>query len=97
MDPQTDRLTRYLAHLTDLGILNCRNATLAAHQFMGIINEFSLWPWMIARESALAPDDDVVEEAVGMFLQRYRRTRGEKDPSRGEGAPRRSRTAAGRS
>ena len=41
MDPQTERLTRYLAHLTDMGILNCQNATLAAHQFMGIINDVS--------------------------------------------------------
>jgi len=72
MDPQTERLTRYLAHLTDMGILNCQNATLAAHQFMGIINEFSLWPWMIGRERALASDEDVIEEAVRMFLQRYR-------------------------
>ena len=97
MDPQTDRLTRYLAHLTDMGILNCRNPTLAAHQFMGIINEFSLWPWMIGRERALAPDDDVVEEAVRMFLQRYRRTPAEKGSSRSGGARRRSRAAAGRS
>src|SRR5580700_9751440 len=25
MDPQTDRLTRYIAHLTEIGVLNCRN------------------------------------------------------------------------
>jgi TetR/AcrR family transcriptional regulator of autoinduction and epiphytic fitness len=73
MDPQTERLTRYLAHLTDLGILNCPNPTLAAHQFMGILNEFSLWPWMIGRKRALAPDEDVIEEAIRMFLLRYRR------------------------
>jgi AcrR family transcriptional regulator len=72
MDPQTERLTRYLAHLTDLGILNCQNPTLAAHQFMGILNEFSLWPWMIGRKRVLASDEDVIEEAVRMFLQRYR-------------------------
>ena len=72
MQPQTERLTRYLAHLTDFGILNCRNATLAAHQFMGIINEFSLWPWMMGRDRALASDEDVVEEALRMFLQHYR-------------------------
>jgi AcrR family transcriptional regulator len=71
MDPQTERLTRYLAHLTDLGILNCRNPTLAAHQFMGILNEFSLWPWMMGRGSIPIPAKDVVEEAVRMFLQHY--------------------------
>jgi TetR/AcrR family transcriptional regulator of autoinduction and epiphytic fitness len=26
-------------------ILDCRNPMLAAHQFMGILNELSLWPW----------------------------------------------------
>ena len=50
MDPQTERLMRYLAHLTALGILDCRNPMLAAHQFMGMLNEFSLWPWMMGRE-----------------------------------------------
>src|SRR3974377_2026480 len=58
MDPQTERLTRYLAHLTDMGILDCRNPLLAAHQFMGIFNEFSLWPWMLGREPSLAPNED---------------------------------------
>jgi TetR/AcrR family transcriptional regulator of autoinduction and epiphytic fitness len=71
MDPQTERLKRYLAHLTNLGILNCRNPTLAAHQFMGILNEFSLWPWMMGRGSVPIPAKDVVEEAVRMFLQHY--------------------------
>ena len=87
MDPQTARLTRYLAHLTELGILNCQNPTLAAHQFMGILNEFSLWPWMIGRERALASDADVVEEAIRMFLQRYRPA-GPKSQARGLGRSR---------
>ena len=48
---------------------------LAAHQFMGLLNEFSLWPWMMGRDSVLVPDEDVVEEFVLMFLQSYRRAR----------------------
>jgi AcrR family transcriptional regulator len=88
MDPQTERLTRYLAHLTDLGILDCRNPTLAAHQFMGILNEFSLWPWMLGREPGLVPDENVVEEAVRMFLGRYRVPRQEMVRSRGAQARR---------
>jgi TetR/AcrR family transcriptional regulator of autoinduction and epiphytic fitness len=75
MDPQTERLIRYLAHLTSIGVLNCRNPMLAAHQFMGVLNEFSLWPWMMGRESLPVPADVVVEEAIQMFLQRYRRPR----------------------
>ena len=91
MDPKTERFARYLAHLTDLGILNCQNPTLAAHQFMGILNEFSLWPLMTGRgRIALASDKDVLEEAVQMFLQRYRPV--QSLTGRGTKAPRRSRS-----
>ena len=75
MEPQTERLARYLAHLTAMGILDCRNPMLAAHQFMGILNEFSLWPWMMGRESLAVPPEEVVEETIRMFLQHYRRPR----------------------
>jgi TetR/AcrR family transcriptional regulator of autoinduction and epiphytic fitness len=73
MDPQTERLTGLFADLTADGILNCRNPLIAAHQFMGLLNEFSLWPWMMGREGVPVPDNDVVEEAIQMFLQHYRR------------------------
>jgi TetR/AcrR family transcriptional regulator of autoinduction and epiphytic fitness len=72
MDPQIERFARYLAHLTAMGILDCRNPTLAAHQFTGILNEFFLWPMMMGRNSLPAPAEDVVEETIRMFLQRYR-------------------------
>jgi AcrR family transcriptional regulator len=75
MDPLTERLTRYLDHLSALSILDCRNPLLAAHQFMGLVNEFSLWPWMMGRDSVPVPDQDVVEETVRMFLRSYRRSR----------------------
>src|SRR5271165_6729138 len=75
MEPQTERLARYLAHLTAIDVLNCGNPTLAAHQFMGILNEFSLWPWMLGRERPAVPAEEVVEETVRMFLRNYRRPR----------------------
>jgi TetR/AcrR family transcriptional regulator, regulator of autoinduction and epiphytic fitness len=75
MDPQTERFARYLAHLTTLGILDCRNPMLAAHQFTGMLNEFFLWPWMMGRERLPAPTEEVISEAVRMFLQRYRLSR----------------------
>jgi len=78
MDPQTERLTRYLAHLTAIGVLACANPTLAAHQLMGMLNELSLWPWMMGRESLPIPADEVVEETTRTFLERYRR--GPSDP-----------------
>jgi TetR/AcrR family transcriptional regulator of autoinduction and epiphytic fitness len=75
MDPQTERLARYLAHLTAIGILNCRNPMLAAHQFMGVLNEFSLWPLMVGRQNLAVPAEEIVEETIQMFLQHYRRPR----------------------
>src|ERR1700730_12614162 len=75
MEPQTERFVRYLAHLTAMGILDCRNPMLAAHQFMGMLNELSLWPWMTGRESLPVPVEEAVEETIRMFLQHYRRPR----------------------
>lgn len=71
MDPQTERLTRYLAHVTSIGALKCRNPLMAAHQFMGMLNEFSLWPWMVGRAPIAIPVEELVEETVRMFLRRY--------------------------
>src|SRR6516164_3733977 len=85
MDPQTERLVRYLAHLTAMGILDCRNPMLAAHQFMGMLNELSLWPWMTGRESVPVPEKDIIEEAIRMFLQHYRRPRSRKHGHEGAG------------
>jgi TetR/AcrR family transcriptional regulator of autoinduction and epiphytic fitness len=73
MEPQTDRFIRYLAHVTALGLLDCSDPVLAAHQFMGMLNEFSLWPWMMSRESIAVPTENVVDETIRMFLLRYRR------------------------
>ena len=73
MNPQTERLVRYLAHLTALGILDCRNPMLAAHQFMGMLNELSLWPWMMGRDSLPVSAEEAVEETIRIFLQHYRR------------------------
>ena len=64
MDPQTERLARCVAYLT-----------LAAHRFMGILNTFSLWPWMMGRERLAVPAKEVVKEAVRIFLRNYRRPR----------------------
>jgi TetR/AcrR family transcriptional regulator of autoinduction and epiphytic fitness len=72
MDPLTERLVRLLAHLTSLGVLSCRNPILAAHQFMGALNDVSLWPWMLSRERLPVPDEEVVEETIRMFLGHYR-------------------------
>lgn len=72
MDPQTDRLTRYIAHLNELGVLSCRNPLLAAHQLMGIFNDLSLWPWMMGRKNLPIPADEAIDETIRMFLHHYR-------------------------
>jgi AcrR family transcriptional regulator len=75
MEPQTERVVRYLAHLTAMGILDCRNPVLAAHQFMGMLNQLSLWPWMTGGERAPVPEKDIIKETIRMFVQHYRRPR----------------------
>jgi TetR/AcrR family transcriptional regulator, regulator of autoinduction and epiphytic fitness len=87
MDPQTERLVRYIAHLTAMGLLNCRNPLLAAHQFMGMLNELSLWPWITGHESIPVPEKEIIEETVRMFLQHYGNARMKK---RGRGAQHRA-------
>jgi AcrR family transcriptional regulator len=75
MEREPERLRRYLAQLTERGILDCHNPLLATHQFMGLLNEFCLWPWMMGRGGLDIPDEEIAEEAVRMFLQHYRRPR----------------------
>jgi TetR/AcrR family transcriptional regulator of autoinduction and epiphytic fitness len=77
MEPQTERLIRYLAHLDAMGILDCRNPTLAAHQFTGMLNQLSLWPWMMGQAGMPVSREDV-EETIRMFLSHYRRPRPKK-------------------
>ena len=71
IEPMLERFSRYLAHLTALKILQCRDSMLAARQFTGIINEFFLWPMMMGHEETISTDE-VIEETIEMFLGHYR-------------------------
>jgi TetR/AcrR family transcriptional regulator of autoinduction and epiphytic fitness len=54
--------------------LACPNPELAAHQFLGLIQEFVIWPKVMAIGAAvldMPPDKVVIEEAIRMFLGRY--------------------------
>jgi AcrR family transcriptional regulator len=56
------------------GRLRCPDTTLAARQFMGLIQEFLVWPAVMAFEEEIAdqpPAELVIEEAVLTFLARY--------------------------
>ena len=44
MEPQTERLMRYLAHLTVMGILDRSNPLLAAHQLWGCLTRYRCGP-----------------------------------------------------
>ena len=78
MDPQAERFTRYLAHQTAMGVLDCRNPMLAAHQFFGVLNEFTLWTLMLGRKNLAVPTSELVDETIRMFLQHYRRPRSQR-------------------
>ncbi|MGA5159468.1 TetR/AcrR family transcriptional regulator [Streptomyces pseudogriseolus] len=71
----TDRLDA----LVRAGRLRCPDTRLAARQFMGLVQEFLVWPRVMAftEETAAGPDPDVViDEAVRTFLARYAPPRG---------------------
>lgn len=72
LDPHLERFARYLSYLTSLGILDCPHPVLAAHQFLGLLNEPILWQQVLDRDIAPVSSDIVIEEAVQMFLLRYR-------------------------
>jgi AcrR family transcriptional regulator len=60
--------------LVGSGRLRCPDTYLAARQFMGLVQEFLVWPKVMAfeEETAVQPDGEVVvEEAVRTFLARY--------------------------
>jgi TetR/AcrR family transcriptional regulator of autoinduction and epiphytic fitness len=52
---------------------------------MGMLNELSLWPWMTGRESVPVPAEEVIEETIRMFLQRYRRSQSKRHGHEGAG------------
>jgi TetR/AcrR family transcriptional regulator, regulator of autoinduction and epiphytic fitness len=63
-----------LAAMAAKGMIACPHPALAAHQFMGLVQEFVIWPRVMAIGKGLAdlPDNEVViDEAIAMFLSRY--------------------------
>jgi len=60
--------------LVRAGRLRCPDTRLAARQFMGLVQEFLVWPGVMGFEEEVAdrpPADVVIEEAVRTFLARY--------------------------
>ncbi|MEU1263034.1 TetR/AcrR family transcriptional regulator [Streptomyces cellulosae] len=72
--PVVAAFTERLDVLVRAGRLRCPDTRLAARQFMGLVQEFLVWPRVMAftEETAEGPGPDVViDEAVRTFLARY--------------------------
>ncbi|RXS85676.1 TetR/AcrR family transcriptional regulator [Streptomyces sp. TM32] len=73
-EPLTKALADCLQRLHETGQINCPSPELAAHQFLGLIQEFIIWPKVMAigpDVMSIPPFDVVVEEGIAMFLNRY--------------------------
>lgn len=72
--PLTKALADCLQRLNETGEINCPSPALAAQQFLGLIQEFIIWPKVMAigpDVMSIPPFDVVVEEGIAMFLNRY--------------------------
>ncbi|MER6526164.1 TetR/AcrR family transcriptional regulator [Streptomyces sp. NPDC001508] len=72
--PITAAFADCLGGLVRSGRLRCPDPHLAARQFMGLVQEFLVWPRVMAFEDEAADQPSaqvVVEEAVLTFLARY--------------------------
>lgn len=63
-----------LRDMAEAGAIDCPSPELAAHQFLGLIQEFILWPEVMGIPSdrmSVPPVGAVVDEAIITFLSRY--------------------------
>lgn len=70
-------MARFIAHLAWLhgqGRLRCPRPDIAAGQFVGLVQEFCVWPKVMGLTDSLAltpPVDTVIDEAIATFMARY--------------------------
>ena len=72
--PLAAAFSRCLADLSQAGLLDCPHPDIAAHQFLGMIQEFVVWPDVmgVTPPSPQPTAAMVIDEAVQTFLSRYR-------------------------
>ncbi len=72
--PYLDRLNQYIEQEVALGTLNVENVQIASRQFLGMINDLVFWPRLLVASADMSAVErnQVVEEAVRTFLERYR-------------------------
>jgi TetR/AcrR family transcriptional regulator of autoinduction and epiphytic fitness len=72
--PLMEGFTKGLSQLHARGLIVCPHPAIAAHQFLGLIQEFLIWPRVMAIGEGLRelPSNHIViDEAIAMFLARY--------------------------
>lgn len=72
--PLLEGFTACLRRLNEAGAIACKHPEIAAHQFFGLIQEFAIWPHVMAigpAAKAMPPPALVIDEAVLTFLGRY--------------------------
>ncbi len=74
--PTLEALAGVLAAMHAQGVIDCPRPDIAARQFLGLIQEFAIWPHVMGigpATEALPPRETVIAEAVATFLCRYGR------------------------
>ena len=71
--PRMKALAAHFGQLHKEGRLHCKHPEIAAWQFIGLVQEFIVWPKVMAmHEPADIPSvDTVIDEAVATFMARY--------------------------
>jgi AcrR family transcriptional regulator len=72
--PLLRMLTACVERMSQAGTLSCRSPGMAAQQFLGLIQEFVVWPDVMAVSPChltVPPTEIVIEEAIFTFLSRY--------------------------
>lgn len=71
--PKMKALAAGIALMHKAGRLYCEHPEIAAWQFVGLVQEFVVWPKLMAIEAPedLPPADIVIEEAIRTFMARY--------------------------
>lgn len=71
--PHMKQLARHLAKLHEEKRLDCPRADIAAWQFVGLVQEFLVWPKVMAMGDAdtVPLADVVIDEAIATFMARY--------------------------
>lgn len=71
--PRMKALAAGLAQMHKEGRLHCEHPEIAAWQFVGLVQEFIVWPKVMGIEAPedIPPTETVIEEAVLTFMARY--------------------------